>query len=158
MYIFSLFYVKQLIVYENRRGKEYSSYIFLQVPTSTETLWFVRCSVWSPRRWVVRGFRPPLGRTTVLGYFLLRGQEERSQEPECLFHLLQRGTWSHSEHILSSAWDNLAHTEYALAVHAVYFSARISKILGFLQYDFWLTGKESDIWALRKGSRILKRS
>lgn len=52
-------------------------------------------------------------------------------------------TRSHSEHTLSSAWDNLAHTEYAPAVHAVYFCAPISKMLGFLQYDFWLTGKES---------------
>lgn len=64
------------------------------------------------------------------------------------------GTWSHSEHTLSSAWDHLVHTEYALHANAAYFSACISKILGLLQYDFWLTGKE----ALRKGSRIHKMS
>lgn len=140
MHIFSLFYVKQPLVYENRRGKEYSSYTFSRrFLQSTETLWFGGCSAWSPRIWVVRGFRGSLGRTTGLGYFSLRGQEEGSQEPECLFHHLQMGTWSHSEHTHSSAWDNLALTECALAVHAVCFSAHISKILGFLQYGFWLT-------------------
>lgn len=85
--------------------------------------------------------RLPLGRTTVLGYFSLRSRGEPGTRVPILPSAM--GTWSHSEYTLHSAWDNLAHTEYAADVHAVYFCAPISKMLGFLQYDFWLTGKES---------------
>lgn len=84
---------------------------------------------------MVRGFRGSLGRTTGLGYFSLRGQEKGSQESECLFHHLQMGTWSHSEHTLSSAWDNLALTEYALYMQSVFLPVS-PKFWGFFNMVF----------------------